>query len=89
MRGPVRLRSDHYGLRDAVAEVEPAAFTEVVPFECCASTAPKPFTDVVPPPVAALAVPAPVRLAAEVGFCTAADTAGEAVTVGLSLGCGA
>jgi hypothetical protein len=55
-------------LRDAVAEVEPAASTEVVPFECCASTAPKPFADVELPPVTALTLPAPVRLAEEVGF---------------------
>jgi hypothetical protein len=55
-------------LRDAVAEVEPAASTEVVPFECCASTAPKPLAFAELPRVAALALPAPMRLAEEVGF---------------------
>jgi len=76
-------------LRDAVAEVEPAASTEVVPFECCASTAPKPFADVELPPLMALTLPAPARLAEEAGFCAAADTDGEAVAAGLVFGCGA
>jgi len=76
-------------LRDAVAEVEPAASTEVVPFECCASTAPKPLADAELPPVMAPTLPAPARLAEEVGFCAVADADGDAVAAGLVLGCGA
>jgi hypothetical protein len=70
------LSTNNYGLREAVAELEPAALTDVAPFECCASTAPAALAEAELPRVSAPAPPVPARLIEEAGFCAAADADG-------------
>jgi hypothetical protein len=81
------LRSDYWGLRDAVADPAPLALSDVAPFECCTSAAPPALAEAEFPPVAALAAPAPVRPIDDAGFGAAAlEAVGAAVAPALLAG---
>ena len=80
------MSTNNYGLCDAVAEPEPAALTEVAPFECCASTAPAALAEAEFRRVSALAPPLPARLIEEVGFCAAVFADGAGAAPGLLAG---
>jgi hypothetical protein len=78
------LRSNYWGLRDAVADPAPPALSDVAAFECCTSAAPPALAEAELPPVVAPVAPAPVRPIDDAGFGAAAlEAAGAAVTPAL------
>jgi hypothetical protein len=72
-------------LRDAVAEAVAPTSSEVPLLECSASIDPKPFAVAVPLLVAAFTPPAPLRLAAEAGFCAVTEAAEAALELRFGL----
>ena len=80
------MRSNYWGLRDAVADPVPLALSDVAPFECCTSAAPPALAEAELPPVVAPAAPAPVRPIDDAGFGAALEAVGAAVAPALLAG---